>query len=65
MKVIGELSSSSPSSNTAPYISSAVVVGADSDESPGPSMLDAGFRRSCNEGGGSTMDVGEFGIWEV
>ena len=59
-KVMGGLSSSSPSSNVAPYISSAVVVGADkwSSESPGPSMLCAGFRRSCKVGGGSTMVVG-------
>ena len=51
---------SSPSSNVAPYISLAVVVGTDkwSSESPGLSMLCAGFRRCCKAGGGSTMVVG-------
>jgi hypothetical protein len=48
-----------PLSNVAPYISSA-VVGADkwsSAESPGPSILGMGFRRSTKVGGGSTMVV--------
>ena len=68
MKVIGELLSSSPSSNTAPYISSAVLelVGADlnisSFTSPDPFMSGAGFRRSCKVGGGSVLSYNRWGI---